>query len=206
MSAEQNEFVGWIPQAVLRTALVRAGMVVFCAACLGLVYWSLTVHLPPVNREMRAAVLEESRLSDAVAGMRLDLKPGPAEETRARFKAAQAKLFQRPEQFRAWQTQIRRKAASLALEAKVTLEPAQPYPGAEAKLAYTQAGIEIAPLAATGPTAKEPAYYRLVNFAQALAGQGRQWDLVSLTVEGNSNSVQRAEAVALLLSAPKEAK
>ncbi len=206
MSEQQSEFVGAIPRSVLLTALVRVGMVAACVACVGMVYWSLTQRLEPANLELQTATLELNRLSDAVDQLRLEGTSEGAMETRTRYKIAQAMLFARAEQFRSWQNQIRRKAALLALETKVTLEPARPYPGAEALLACERSTIELSPVTVAGQTTNGPPYQRLLKFAQGMVSGDRRWDLVGLTVEGNSNSVRHAEAVALLLTEPRETK
>ena len=111
MNTEQNEFVGPIPQAaVLRTTLVRVGIVVILRGVRGPGVL-VKMRLQPVNRELQAVTLELSQLSDSVQDLQMKGETGTAGETRTRFSTQiRLMLFDQPEQFRAWQTQIHHKA------------------------------------------------------------------------------------------------
>jgi len=200
MSEEPNQFVGSIPRAVLRTALARLGMVVFCGVCLCLVWWSLFVRLQPVNQDQREKILATSRLADDVDQLRVKLNAEPVEQTEARFKDARRLVFADPEQILDWQDDTTRRASDLGLDIKIDLSPPQPFPGTEQKIIFVQAGIDIT-LVAAGVT--NSPYQRMLQFVQILADTDKRCDLMTLSVEGNFNSVQRARAVVQLLAEPK---
>src|SRR5712691_9416760 len=100
MSAAETGFVGAISRQVLRAFLVRSGMVLVWAVCLALVYWSLIIRLQPINREHQKKALELSRVADGVEQLRMKLKAGAPEETKAQYKQVEALLFSDQKQLR----------------------------------------------------------------------------------------------------------
>jgi hypothetical protein len=200
MSEEKNQFVGSIPRAFLLVWLARLGMVVFCAACFGLVWWSLFVRLQPVSQTHREKALEMSRLADDVEQLRVNLAAEPAGLAEARFSAAREHLFAGQEQILNWQDETTRLAADLGLDIKIDLSPPQPYPGMEQEIALVQAGIDITPAVEGFPAS---AYQRLLQFAEVLVAADKRCDLTLLSAEGNFNSVRHARFVVQLLAEPK---
>jgi hypothetical protein len=200
MSEEKKQFVGPVPLAFLRVWLVRLGVVVFCAACLGVVWWSLMVRLQPVIRTHQKKALEMSRLADDVEQLRVKWAAESVQPTEARFNAARQQLFAGQEQILTWQDDTIRQASDLGLDIKIDLSPPQAYPGMEQKIAVVQADIDITAVAA-GFT--NPAYQRLLQFVEILAATDKRCDVTQLSAEGNFNSVRHARAVVRLLAEPK---
>jgi hypothetical protein len=191
----ETVFIGPVPKRVLKTSLVRLGVVFLCLLSVAMVYWSLTYRLQPANREYQRHSFELSRLTDDVEQLRIKSVTG-ADEVREKFKTSQDLLFSDVEQIREWQLQLRKSATGLELQARMKVEPAKPYPGLETRLATMEAIIDIsAPEEDTNS-----AYSRLVSFCDALKVPGKRTDLVELTVRGDSNSVQNARAVVRLFT------
>ncbi len=203
MNGEKSQFVGSMPRAVLRVWLVRLGMVVFCAACLGVVWWSLFVRLQPVSQAHRDKALEMSHLADNVEQLRVKWAAEPVKQIEARFSAARQKLFTGQEQILKWQDETTRQGADLGLDITMDLSPSQPYPGMEQKIGLVRAGIDITPIR-EGFT--NSVYQRLLQFAEILVATDKRCDLTLLSAEGNYESVRHARAVVQLLSEPKGAK
>jgi hypothetical protein len=202
MSAESNQFVGSIPQAVLRLWLARLGMVVYCGACLGAVWWCLFVRLQPVNQAHREKSLEMSRLADDVEQLRMKWSGEAVAQAEAVFNAARQRLFAGQEQILKWQDDTIRQAADLGLDIRIDLSPPRPYPGMERKIALVQAGIDITPV--TEGFTNSP-YHRLLQIVEVLAATDKRCDVTMLSAEGNFKSAQHASAVVQLLAEPKGA-
>jgi hypothetical protein len=200
MSEEQNQFIGMVPRSVVRIWLARLGMVVFCAVCLALVWWSLIVRLQPANKVQRERALAASRLADEVDQLQLKLSAEPAEQIEARYKAAQGLLFATKDQILDWEDDTTHQAADLGLNVKIELSPARPFPGLAKEVNIVEASIDITPIA-TGFT--NTPYQRMLQFIEIMVDTGKRCDLMTLSAEGNFNSIQHARAVVQLLAEPK---
>jgi hypothetical protein len=203
MSEEPNQFVGSIPRTVLRMWLVRLGMVVFCGACLFLVWWSLVVRLQPATKAQRDSTLAMSRLADENDQLQLKLNAEPPEQSEARFKDARRLLFTNQDEILNWQDDAIHQGSDLGLDIKINLSPPHPLPGAEQRIAFVQAGIDIIPVATQSTNSP---YQRMLQFVLFLADTDKRCDTTTLSVEGNFNSVHHATAVVRLLAEPKGAK
>ncbi len=198
MSAIQTGYVGLIPLAVLRSVVVRVGIVMVCLACMALVFWSLYFRLQPVNQEHQKRALELSHLMDLVERLRLTLKSGTVDQAAMLDSSTSALIFCSRTQLREWQQQVRHQASLVNLEAKIRFGAGQAYPGLEQKLVWAQAHIDLDPTSKLGDT--NSPYQHLLQFNQFLLTSEKHCNLIGLTVYGNSNSIQHVNAVVQLLA------
>jgi hypothetical protein len=173
-----------------------------CAGSCWLLYWSFVSRLQPVSRELQKKTSEMSHLADDVEQMRFKLDRKEVAQTRARYQAAQQFLFAGPGDLNAWEEEVKIQAGSMRLEAICQLGEAEPHPQARAKLGLIKAQLGIRPAYIPGATnSTVPAVAELHAKHDETA---KRFDLLELSVEGDTNSVKQALAVVQLWSDERE--
>jgi hypothetical protein len=203
---DRQEFVGPVPRAVVYSSLVRLGTVLVCAGAVALVYGSVVLHYEAGNRKLKDNQLELAKLGGDVAELQMRWDANKSEAVKVGYQAAQQLIFTNAVQLREWQNSIVRQAPALALTARIHLEAARPWPGAEQTLAYIPARIDLglAPVK-PGEFVMSP-FARVLQFTQALEHAEHRFDIFGLYVQGEANSVKQATYVVRLLTDPKEVK
>ena len=180
---------------------VRIGLFAGVGFALGLLYWSVFVRLLPVAAENNLQSRQMTRLADELEILRRRWSPAEIEDVKVRFAAAQELLFKPEEEIANWQAQILEQARVNTLDAKVKVGAPQPAGGIDGISAVT-AEVTLQPNLILGAT-RTP-YARVLKFSEALATSPKRLDLVELSVTGDSNSVNQAQAVVQLLTGEKK--
>jgi hypothetical protein len=196
-----------VPQRTLFSALdplvsvwaMRAATILLCAGCAWLVYWSLFCRLQPLNQQHQTRIGEMNRLTDEVQQLAWQQGPLVTEPIQAQYQAVLPLLVAESDDLFAWEKEIKQQANAAALDVSCLFGPKQPDPRAGQRLSFIPAELRIEPMVVEGLT--NSAYQRLLYFTQAIANSPKRFQVVEFSIEGNSNSVQRAKAVLHLLAA-----
>jgi hypothetical protein len=187
-----------LPQSGFGAWLVRLALLLLCAGSCWLLYWSFASRLQPVNREHQQKTIEMSRLADEVEQMRLKLDRNERNQIEARYKSAQQFLFANPKDLSEWEDQVKIQGGSMRLDVMCQLGEFEPHPRAREKLGLIKAQLGIQP--AYIPGATNSPFRQLLSFTQNMAKSSKRFDLLELSVEGDTNSVKQALAVVQLWS------
>ena len=178
-----------MPPAFYRAFLARVAMLLVLFGSVALVWWSFN-RLPPVEKKLQAQSDKLAHLEDEVMQMELKWNPREAEQVAAKFKQAQEELFTGNDEFIRWQEDLKRQTNQFVLEVKAQTGRTQDCPLPNKVFSVISTTIEVQP--ADEPSASPP-YKRLLDFAQSLTTQKKRVDLMELSVNGNSNSVTKAQ-------------
>jgi hypothetical protein len=135
-----------------------------------------------------------TRIADEIEQLRFKWGPQQVEATTAAYEEAKATLFGSEEGTGAWRERVQSEARMRVLEVAETKGETVPHARLTNEVAIIPMTLEMTPLAILVTT--NTPYSRLVSFADGMVRiPEKRVELVSLSVEGNSNSVGRATAV-----------
>lgn len=190
------------PRSAGSVWLLRICLLAGCIFSVALVWWSID-RLMPVMDQNKAKALEMSQLGDEVEQLKYKWNPAEAEQTEKDFRAVQQVLFSEPEEIRQWGGELEGRADFAAFKTKLEVGNAEPHPGGAGELSVIPARLILHPTAIPGST--NTAYGRLLSFSRLMMDSKKRFDLMELSVEGDSNSVRNVEAVVQLFASEREA-
>lgn len=191
------------PRSAKSVWVVR--LVLLCAvfASAALVYWSYTKRFQPVTAEQREKTAQLTRLADEIEQLRFKWGPQQIEQTKTEYSQAKAVLFTDDEEINAWKKRVHAEANMRVLELKQDAAEPVPHPSLTNEVALLPVTLEIRPLPILVTT--NTPYSRIVHFADGIAASAeKRFELVSFSVDGNSNSVAQAVAVVNLFTSVPE--
>jgi len=183
----------WLLRSALLLAIIGSAL---------LIYWSYAKRLQPVTTEQREKTSQMSRLADEIEQLRLKWTPQQIEKTKADYSDAKSVLFKDEEEIDGFKTRVHSHASMRVLNLIQDSADVSPHPALTNEVSILPMNLEVEPLPILVTT--NTPYSRVLSFAEGvMARSEKRFELVSLTVAGNSNSVSRAVAVVNLFTFPK---
>ena len=181
---------------------MRLAVVLVLAAVMALVWWSVNQRLLPVLHQGQQTAQEVSTLANEVQQLEAQWNPDDITNTEGLFQDSKQSLLTSDEDRLALSRTLQEEAEALNFFADVKLGQVQPFPTAGYKLSLllTTINLQTAP----GNSLTNTPYARLMHFTRLLTQIKPRVDLLDLSVAGNSNSVQQAQAVLQFWSEEKE--
>ena len=181
-----------------RTFLVRLAMVLVITGSVAIALWSLFHRLLPVSQRLRDRTTEMSRLAQEVEQLDLRWNPAQAERIESLYEETQAALFDGETELVDWGDALEQQALSLGLHP--TFAWSEPIAESEqdSALRHRTLTLGVQPLEILG--IQTSSYRRLLNLVQTLDLSTKRADLVAVSAVGDTNAVQRLEAVFKLWS------
>ncbi len=198
MKGQESHFVKGVPRSFVRSTVARLGMATVLVLAVGLALWSFFLRLRPVIREFQEKTTLMTDLGNEVQQLQLNWDTLDANRTDEKFVAARKQLFAGPADTERWQTDVKNQTLGLAWETRIQMGAARPLPQTNQQLAVLPATLSLQPSAAARQT--NSPYNRLLLFLRDLARADKRIDLVELSANGSSNSVEQARAVVHLWS------
>ena len=189
------------PRSAKSVWLLRSALLMAVVGSALLVYWAYAKRLQPVTKEQREKTAQMTRIADDIEQLRFKWGPQQVEETKAEYAAAKAVLFSGEEDIETWKTRVRSEASMRVLELVENVGEPAPFPGLTNEVSVVPMTLELEPTPILVTT--NTPYSRVLAFADGvMARSDKRFELVSLRVEGNSNSVAKAVAVINLFTSP----
>jgi hypothetical protein len=139
-----------------------------------------------------------SRLAHEVEQLDLKWSPAQAERIESLHEETQAALFDGETELVDWGDALEKQALSLGLHPTFAWSEPLAESGHESMLRHRTLTLDVQPLEILG--IQTPSYQRLLNLVQTLDLSSKRADLVALSAVGDTNAVQRLEAVFKLWS------
>ena len=189
------------PRSAKSVWLLRGALLFAVIGSAALVYWAYAKRLQPVTTEQREKAAQMTRIADDIEQLRFKWGPRQVEETKAEYALAKAVLFSGEDEIEMWKKRVRSEASMRVLElAENAGEPSR-FPPLTNEVSILPMTFALEPMP-TLVTTNTP-YSRVLAFADGvMARTDKRFELVSLSVDGNSNSVARAVAVVNLFTFP----
>ncbi|HVK59287.1 MAG TPA: hypothetical protein VM735_10935, partial [Candidatus Kapabacteria bacterium] len=151
-----------------------------------LVYWSFSKRLQTVSNELKEKTAEMTRVADEIERLRFKWGPQQIEETKAEYSKAKDALLDGEEDMAQWRKTVASEGSMRVLE--LVEKPGESFSHAiltnEVSIVPVTLTVQPLPILVTTNTP----YSRVDGFADSITrNTEKRYDLVSLTVDGNSN-------------------
>jgi hypothetical protein len=200
LPVEVKKVVPREPRSVASVWVLRFILLFAILGSASLVYWSFFKRLQTVSDELKEKTAEMTRVADEIERLRFKWGPQQIEETKAEYSKAKDALLDGEEDMAQWRKTVASEGSMRVLE--LVEKPGESFSHAiltnEVSIVPVTLTVQPLPILVTTNTP----YSRVVGFADSIMrNTEKRYELVSLTVDGNSNSVSHAVAVVNLFTA-----
>jgi hypothetical protein len=172
------------PKTFYRDLLGRVVLLTVFGGSLALLWWSVKVRLPIIDRTAREST-KVILLGNQVQQMELRWNDSEAEEVTEALQAQQQRLFTNAVEFPAWQDELQRRGNALLL--KITTQTAlnQKHPATHRKLSVVPATVGIE----SAGRSTNSLYNRVLRLLDEFQTAPKRMDVIDLSATATSNSL-----------------